>query len=47
MEGRRYMNTADKMSTEGGQRLDAWTGNGRDLHRECLPFKGGRGKGAG
>jgi hypothetical protein len=29
-EGRRYMNTVDIMSMEGGQRLDALTGNGRD-----------------
>jgi len=33
-EGRRYMNTADKMSMEGGQRLDAWTGNGRKFFTE-------------
>ncbi len=37
------MKTADKMSIEGGQRLEAWT----DIHREYPPFKGGRGKGAG
>ncbi len=30
------MNTADKMSTEGGQRLDAWTGNSRETFTENI-----------